>query len=651
MAPRRTNSDSKAVMIMPKRIYKGNPGERRAQLDRVLDALGAPSHIVIDVETQEFLSPCCNVTNEDLTEEQIRNSVFESAWNSLNHAAYLKLFSKATRTEYDALILSKLYAKWQIPTREQQAYRDVLNDLKSDLTTLSQLEFYSEAQSVLQHLIVLRACLKKDASLNTYLHHAQLYCDAADPGQRLALEKILIDKHYRRLNKQIRDMGVASAVVYGLLGGLNVVADSVGIPSFLLSIFNQLWNDSDAVEMGAHIKQQLQQGKMKMGLVNLFGTLQMVVGTALVGLYELSVLIKEEEIAPSLTSATCSAILGFTFAIQYVVSAVVEFTKMRQSQHHMETLKDRLSTIEEKITVCKGAIALLKNSKKKTREYTSNLTALYQERRCLQKDYLIETARCEDRWRNCKSYSACAVAMLVSATAAYLALSALTCGALPVATLVVGLVVLASCYLRNRYVSSVNHSQMASNIIYATSTCNGDSTVPLANNLYRLEMLLDTEKNDPGIFLRERFKTFLATHTVENSSFTAIFNTNIDFNKEVLIPHNRSGLFTSAPTSMSLKKYMDDMTTKNPNKFKKLLDALEHNDRTAFEVILAEKRHRRADYFSNRTETLGTTIFKGAMVVRDSTPQVTAHASSVDHDSDTSSTDINNISRLLGDLV
>lgn len=336
----------------------------------------------------------------------------------------------------------------------------------------------------------------------------------------------------------------------------NVNLGAANILNAPLAPQGSFWNYWDGLGGVVLAVRQIKQGEIGLGVTNLLSSAQLVgtTTTANVATYGSTAL--------SSSVALCNGIMGFSFALCMFVSGGLEIREAQKCEHRIVKLKDELKRVDDQLEKKNNELVELENDNTKhsiaketmRSPIESVITTLTRQRTVIQKAIIAEEAQRDNHYRAAKSWGFCGVAMTGVAVAAYFGLSAITLGAVPLATVVVGFIAAVSAYVRARVVSQVDY---VANV--RTSWQGGE------NSLYtRINKLL--EKNPPI--------------------------KGLDLNKKVKINKKE----------ISLKEYLEGMARKDPEKLKKLLDALEAKDIFKFKSEISS--HRRYTFLGSATTGL-----------------------------------------------
>jgi len=170
---------------------------------------------------------------------------------------------------------------------------------------------------------------------------------------------------------------------------------------------------------------QITQGQIELGLANLASSLQLAGCTVAANIANYTTLINA-------SAATVSSLMGFSYAACMVVNCGIELCEVAKCDR-------RIKKMEEK------------------RDEIHNNPAEQDKQAPLQKSILIEKAQRANHIRNAKAWAVCAIAMTAVAVISYAALSGLTFGALPAATVAIAGVALLSSIVRKWWVGHKDH--------------------------------------------------------------------------------------------------------------------------------------------------------------------------------------------------
>lgn len=554
----------------------------RESCNRALTTLGTPEDVVVPEQDKAITLTFLKLA--DQAEYSLTTAFQWLAKQEQSNNLATILLSDTNQKKYLEYLLNQLLDKLEIESDDRQVYAALLKNLGSDthaLLSLNENDF-AKLKDIVDSLALLKKTLA-DSGAQTFIFHAEALCQlkAAD----LNLNTVLISEKNRRLNARLNAASMAATYAYAVMTALSAVELAVGIPLF--TIWLQLWNYVDTGECVAEADQQYQQDEIAMARENVFAGGQMVLATGLVSVKEVSELAGHPLLA-ALPAVACSLLLGISFAISYGFCWHMEETKVQRSNQEITTLETALEAIEKKIKENKEPILL------------PILTA---SRDRLDTHLLIAKARRQDQQNSALAFKVCFFAMVAAVAVAYVGLSVLSCGGLPLAMLIVASAIFATSGFRIAYTRGVSHSDLAQQSLAPPAkpvdapvsswgwlySCFTGNTKPLDVPATNDNALPQTQPS-----LHQRLMTCLRQYEQDPGILP------IDLNEKVAMPGRN---FFKA--TMTLKQYLYDLQFKNPDKLGKLLDCLTPNyNADAFGQVLAEKRL----YWP--ADTLGQKIFK-----------------------------------------
>jgi|GEM_PF-4150220 len=286
------------------------------------------------------------------------------------------------------------------------------------------------------------------------------------------------------------------------------------------------WNYYDGV-MGLGLAlRQWKQGEKGMAGANIFSSVQVIAATitAQIGTYAPTTL--------ALSASTITGLMGFSFALSMAISCALELAEVEKCDKRIKSLEKELNVNEKKLENLHISF---------DEKAQPDVIKRYQERSILiRKSILIEKAKRDNHIRSAKSWAACAFAMTAVAVAAYVGLSAVTLGAVPIATVLIGFVAFLTGVIRKKIVSNVDY------------VANAQKGLTGENSLFnRLNKLIDAK---PPI---------------------------IDFTRAVKIDGKKD---------ITMKLYLEELIAKDPEKATNLIYALENKKMDDFEAHLKKYR-------------------------------------------------------------
>lgn len=580
--------------------------EDRESCKRALTTLGTPEDAVVPEGNEQnaltFLNEVGQATDPLTTAfqwlaEQEQSNDLDTRLLSKNNQALYQDFQKQYQP-FKALLEKLAITEFA----DKVLYYALLKNLGSDAQVILSLHEhdFDKLKDILRSLALLKKTLA-DSSAQTFIFHAEALCQlkAAD----LNLNTLLISEKNRLLNQRLNAASMAATYAYAVMTGLSAVELVVGIPLF--TFWLQLWNYIDTGECATEMDQQYHQGEIAMARENVVAGGQMLLATGLVSVKEVSELAGHPALA-ALPAVACSLLLGISFAISYGFCWHMEHTKVQLSHREIIKLEEALEAIENDII-----------------SKPENKTALTASRDSLDTHLLIAKARRQDQQNSALAFKVCFFAMVAAVAVAYVGLSVLSCGGLPLATLIVAGAIFATSGFRLAYTRGVSHSDLAQQSLAPPVK---PVTAPVSSRGWLYSCLPGSAKQaieDPLLVaapvqlpLHQRLMTYLRQYEQDTGILP------INLNEKVAMPG--SYLFKA---TITLKQYLYDLQFKNPDKLGKLLDCLTLNyNAKTFGQILAEKRL----YWP--ADTLGQKIFKQltanqttSSTLNLSTPKVTSN--------------------------
>lgn len=159
-------------------------------------------------------------------------------------------------------------------------------------------------------------------------------------------------------------------------------------------------------------------------------------------------------------------------------------------------------------------------------------------------------AKEKDHARSAKGFAALTIVMGTIATVSFLALSGVTMGALPAATVVLSAAALGANYLRHKWAAKTSH---ASNLAESKAL-----------------NLIEQRKN------------------ITNHQCGIDLDNPIELKSSLL--GKVSAKLAGRKSTMTFREYFDDLILNDPRKAKKVMDAYQKNDKSAFKAALKQKR-------------------------------------------------------------
>ncbi len=298
------------------------------------------------------------------------------------------------------------------------------------------------------------------------------------------------------------------------LAGLIISAIALQNPNLAGSIANHQaysgaghgWNYLDSLGGVVLGIRQIKQGEWGLGFANLFGSAQLTAFTipATIAQYAPHLV--------KLTPVAIGAFMSFSFAACMAISGGIEYWEAHKCEQRITKLTTKLSEVEDELNSDAGVIAERKS-------------VLEQKKLALQKAILIEKANYENHIRSAKAWAGCAGAMMLIAAISIIALSGLTFGALPAATVIISATAVVSGLIRAWWVKRKDHVK---NVKDSIKSLDGEK-----NRLEKLNTCLEQIKN----------------------------KWQWEVNKEVEISGKK----------ISFRSYLEDLLVKDPQKFEFIL--------------------------------------------------------------------------------
>lgn len=555
--------------------------EDRESCNRALTTLGTPEDAVVPEQDKAITITFLKIAGQ--AEDPLTTAFQWLAKQEQSNDLATILLSDTNQKKYLEYLLNQLLDKLKIESDDRELYSALLKNLGSDthaLLSLNENDF-AKLKDIVDSLALLKKTLA-DSGAQTFIFHAEALCQLK--AANLNLNTLLISEKNRRLNARLNAASMAATYAYAVMTALSTVELAVGIPLF--TIWLQLWNYVDTGECVAEADQQYRQGEIAMARENVVAGGQMVLATGLVSVKEVSELAGHPLLA-ALPAVACSLLLGISFAISYGFCWHMEETKVQRSNQEITTLETALEAIEKNI---------------KENKDPTLLPILEASRDSLDTHLLIAKARRQDQQNSALAFKVCFFAMVAAVAVAYIGLSVLSCGGLPLATLIVASAIFATSGFRIAYTRGVSHSDLAQQSLAPPAK---PVTAPVSSwSSWIYSCLPGSAKQaieDPLIAavsvqlpLHQRLMTYLRQYERNPNSSP------IDLNEKVAMPGRN---FFKA--TITLKQYLYDLQFKNPDKLGKLLDCLTPNyNADTFGQVLAEKRL----YWP--ADTLGQKIFK-----------------------------------------
>lgn len=291
------------------------------------------------------------------------------------------------------------------------------------------------------------------------------------------------------------------------LGGLDFITDSTtGM------VANSSWNYIDSLGGFVLGIRQIRRGEYAMGTLNFIAGAQMTACTlaAVIATYAPHV---------EITAAAVSGLMGFSFAVGMAISYAIELLEIEKSKARIKALEMHLAT----------------------------LPLSSPERAIVKKSLLIEKAICADHKRSAKALLVGTIAMMALAIITYVALSGVSFGALPAATIVLASIALITAIIRKWWVMHVDHVSNAKESL-ATET---DKPQSLFDRLHA---------------------------AIDNQALGLDFTSEIDISGKFFFDHHK----------ISLKAYLEELAIQNPKKLAEIVEALEQSDSIKFATVIKE---------------------------------------------------------------
>jgi hypothetical protein len=349
----------------------------------------------------------------------------------------------------------------------------------------------------------------------------------------------------RLLNDATRKADNAMAMVYLTLNLLGFILSIAAMQNFDAGFLAEDtgstvtasgWNYIDTTGGLITAAKQLHQGEYVLGFSNLASSLQLAACTISANLAKYTTLINA-------SAATVSALMGFSFAACMLVSCCNELYEVHKANNRIDVLETNLRT--------------------ETDEHKIKL---------LQKTIYIEKAHRENHVRSAKSWAACTIAMTAVAVIAYAALSGLTFGALPAATVIIAAAALLTGAIRKWWVSNDNHV--------------------------------------------DHVKTAFKSHLPESINEIVARNP-LGLKLDLVVTLNENSLFGTK--KLSFKNYLDDLLIKDPNKLEKIVKAIKENNLVELQKVLQTQR----DTIRISGETRGTQLLNAVLKAQSRSSEVT----------------------------
>jgi hypothetical protein len=300
-------------------------------------------------------------------------------------------------------------------------YQPLLARFGIDYQRLNAIEDIEKKQKLKKLFDDLNFLILHDASTYTLMN----WVDVFFADEELDAEMFFYRAH-QTANKAAKFADSTMTMVYFGLNALGFILSFLAIPAIGVDTapvsvdpastsIASGWNLIDACGGIALGIKQIYQGEVGMGLANLAGSLQLAGCTIAADLG------KFYSTAVHITNASMSALLGFSFAACMFISGALEFYEVYKAQKRIETLEKNYEVFSDD-----RLLQIIK----------------------------IEKAQRANHLRSAKSWMACGVAMTIVAA---VALSTVTCGALPALTAIcTGAALLTGC-IRKWWVNRIDY--------------------------------------------------------------------------------------------------------------------------------------------------------------------------------------------------